>query len=58
MSEENNIELDQFFTKPERALELYDKTCSILDIGEYDILLEPSVGANSLVLVFQSPKGF
>ena len=56
MSEENNIELDQFFTKPEKALELYKKAAEILNFDDYDIFLEPSVGANSFGSCFPKKK--
>ena len=36
--------MDQFYTKPDIALKYYEILKSIVDIDEYDILLEPAAG--------------
>lgn len=56
MDEKNNIELDQFFTKPEEAKRLYGILDDYVDLEEYDIIYEPSVGANSFGAFFPQKK--
>lgn len=56
MDEKNNIKLDQFFTKPLEAKRLYEIVCNYVDLKEYDIIYEPSVGANSFGAFFPEKK--
>jgi len=56
MDEKNNIKLDQFFTKPLEAKRLYEVVSKHVDLKEYDIIYEPSVGANSFGAFFPQKK--
>jgi predicted RNA methylase len=55
---ENNLKLDQFFTKPEEARRLYNIVESKIDLKKYDVVLEPSVGANSFGSCFPQNKAY
>lgn len=55
---ENNLKLDQFFTKPKEARRLYNIVESKIDLKKYDVVLEPSVGANSFGSCFPKDKSY
>ena len=58
MDEKNNLKLDQFFTKPKEARRLYNIVESKIDLKKYDVVLEPSVGANSFGSCFPKDKSY
>jgi|14_taG_2_1085336.scaffolds.fasta_scaffold09536_3 predicted RNA methylase len=55
---ENNLKLDQFFTKPKEARRLYNIVETKIDLKKYDVVLEPSVGANSFGCCFPKKKAY
>ena len=55
---ENNLKLDQFFTKPKEARRLYSIVETKIDLKKYDVVLEPSVGANSFGCCFPKKKAY
>jgi hypothetical protein len=48
--------LDQFYTKPDIAKKCYDTLISIIDINNYDYLLEPSAGKGSFFKLLNKDK--
>ena len=52
----DNVALDQFFTKPEEAKRLFGVVQKLIDLEQYDIILEPSVGSNSFGCLFPPEK--
>lgn len=47
-----STELDQYYTDPEYAKSFYQTINSLVNIGEYDIVLEPSAGTGSFYNLF------
>lgn len=50
------MSLDQFYTKPECAEKYYKIFTSIININDYDIILEPSAGSGSFYKLFPIEK--
>lgn len=48
--------MDQFYTKDEVALNLYNKFKSVINVGDYDIVLEPSAGKGAFFKLLPKDK--
>lgn len=48
--------LDQFYTKPEVAKTCFDKLATLVDLGGFDILMEPSAGKGAFINLFPANK--
>ncbi len=56
IKKQNENGLDQFFTKPKEAKRLFDLVCEKIDVNQFDLFVEPSVGANSFGCLFPKSK--
>lgn len=58
MAKESNPSknLDQFYTNSNIAESCYQKVCEVININDYDVLLEPSAGTGSFYKLFPENK--